>query len=490
MAVGPVITKSAYQAGIQCPRRLYYLYNPPDGFVPDKEASVFALTGHEVGQHAQRAHGGGRLVGDLRRATEETRSLMGDPSVPAIFEATFAHEDTLVRVDVLRRVGRDQWALIEVKSSTEPKDEHYSDVAFQRWVLGQAGVRVAATELMHIERTYVYGGGDHDYAQLFTRVDIGPEVADLQGAIPGQLAAYRCCLEAATPPDVETGPHCEKPVRCEFAGVCHGEADLDGIGALPHLHATKRAQLRALGIDRVRDIPEGFRLTEKQEIVRQCLRSGRPYIGSGLKAALTGLSYPAHFVDFETFAPAIPRYAGMRPYEHIPFQWSVHTQERPDAPLTHREYLCADGSDPRRGFAESLLDAVGHDGAVVVYNARFEKGRLTDLAGWYADLAPGLAAMRERMWDLLPVVQDHVYLREFGGSFSIKRTLPALAPGFSYEGMGVSDGADAMKAYLALAEGELGSAEASQLRRDLLVYCKQDTYAMVEIVKALRALAG
>jgi predicted GNAT family acetyltransferase len=88
--------------------------------------------------------------------------------------------------------------------------------------------------------------------------------------------------------------------------------------------------------------------------------------------------YPLCFMDFETVNWAIPRFPGMRPYDHVPFQCSIHVQREPGMEPEHYEFLAADASDPRREFISSLLATLGETGAKsapVVHNAanqRFE----------------------------------------------------------------------------------------------------------------------
>jgi hypothetical protein len=190
-------------------------------------------------------------------------------------------------------------------------------------------------------------------------------------------------------------------------------------------------------------------------------------------------------MDFETFYPALPRHKGMWPYSHIPFQWSVHVREKPDAQLHHHEFLAQDESDPRLRFLETLLEVLGTTGSFVVYNRSFEAERLKDLAGWLPGYAKQIAAVQARLWDRLPVVRANVYHPEFRGSFSIKSTLPALVPEMTYEGMEVAEGGEAGLAWETLVRGKLSPDEKTRLRAALLAYCRQDTEAMVRVHDAL-----
>jgi hypothetical protein len=178
----------------------------------------------------------------------------------------------------------------------------------------------------------------------------------------------------------------------------------------------------------------------------------------------------------------------MRPYDSIPFQWSLHLVRAPGAAPEHREFLPTDGGDPRRRFLETLADSVGEPGPIVVYSG-FEARCLADLAAWFPDLAPAAERIRARLWDLLPVIRRHVYHPRFLGSFSLKHVLPALVPALSYDGMEIATGNDAGPAWDRLvrgrADGSLDDAEASRLENALRVYCRQDTLGMVELLREL-----
>jgi hypothetical protein len=204
---------------------------------------------------------------------------------------------------------------------------------------------------------------------------------------------------------------------------------------------------------------------------------------------LSGLKYPLYFADFETVNPAIPRFMGMRPYDQIPFQWSVHVLMEPGATPEHHEYIATATTDPRREFIASLCSILGKSGSILVYSA-FESQRLLDLAVWLPEFAEQIKNTQGRLWDLLPVVRNHVYHPAFAGSYSLKAVLPALVPEMTYEGMAVADGTDAGLAWDSLIREELDQTKRDRIRRALLDYCGQDTLALVRLVESLRRASG
>jgi hypothetical protein len=251
------------------------------------------------------------------------------------------------------------------------------------------------------------------------------------------------------------------------------------------LHASAAEELEELGIASIHDIPDDFELTEIQRRA-DCVQTGKPWFSPELGEVLSGLKYPLYFADFETVCPALPRFAGMHPYGHIVFQFSVHTVREPGAEPEHHEFLATDASDPRREFFSSLCHALGETGSIVVYSS-FESQRLSELAAWLPEHAAPINAIQARLFDLLPVVREHAYHPAFAGSYSIKSVLPALVPEMTYEGMQVANGQDAGLAWESLVRGRLDSGERERIREALLAYCALDTLAMVRLLDALNA---
>jgi len=476
------LSKSRFLSDLQCPKRLYLQVRQPElAAQGDAAAELVLAQGREVGLLATRAFPGGVRVEEDHRhfpeAEARTWALMDDPQVPAIFEAAFQHEDVVVRVDILERCARGAWRLIEVKSTTVAKDYHEPDVGIQAYVLRGCGLRLSDTCLMHLDRSYVFPGGEHDPRQLFQIESLAERASAMRRKIPGQLCALKEMLASDYVPEIEPGPQCEYPVACEFYDICHSPRDADWVGNLPRI-GHKAEELVAQGIESIHDIPGDFPLTAAQQRACACVKSNTAFYAPGLRAELAALAYPLYFMDFETFAPAVPRFPGMRPYDAIPFQWSVHVSRKPGGNLEHYEFLGDSGEDPREEFLVRLLDVLGNTGHIVVYNQGFESGRLRELAAWFPAYANRVEAVQARLWDLLALIRRHVYHPGFCGSFSLKAVLPALFRDMTYAGMEVADGSQAGVAYEKLAHVNLPQAEREALRRSLLAYCRQDSLAM------------
>lgn len=485
------LTKSRFLAGLQCHKQLYLeVHSPGLATPPDAQTQARLEMGIEIGELARDGFPGGFLVDvqglGIPGAIARTAELLADPNVPAIFEGMFCYADVRVRVDVLERAGGGRWRLIEVKSSTQVKEDHLDDVAIQAYVLAGAGIPLERSELVHINNQYVYPGGDLDLSQLFLRQDVTAGVAARQSEIPSRLAAMREMLAAPSPPAIEPDHHCFDPCECPFWGHCTRTKPARWVFHLPGGRRMFQ-ELVGQGIEVMDDIPAGFRLTGIQQRVKDNLE----WIGPGLKAALSAVRYPVHHLDFETFMPAIPRYADTRPYQTIPFQWSNDIVAK-DGGVRHEEYLCAERKDPREDFLRTLLASVGREGTICVYSG-YEARILRELAGAFPRYRSDIDGAMERIWDLLSVIRTHYYHPAFNGSFSIKSVLPAVVPHLRYDDLEIQEGSMASLQYSRMIFEVGDEDEKSQLRTALLKYCARDTQAMVELRKALMAkvaLAG
>jgi predicted RecB family nuclease len=175
----------------------------------------------------------------------------------------------------------------------------------------------------------------------------------------------------------------------------------------------------------------------------------------------------------------------MRPFDQLPFQWSVDVQDKQGAEPRHYEFLATTNADPRREFIETLCLALGNKGSIVVYNQGFESQRLADLAGWVPGFRTRIKKLQTRLWDLLPIIRHHVYHPAFAGSFSLKAVLPALVPQMTYTGMQVANGEEAGLAWQQVIAPGLANNERQRLRSALLAYCEQDTLGLVRLVDNL-----
>jgi predicted RecB family nuclease len=486
------ISKSKFVAGAQCLKRLYLQVHQPElAGVPDAAAVAIMEQGREVGRLARQLFAGGVEVksGDPEQAVRITRELIANPDVPAIFEAAFENGGVFVQVDILQRRKDNRWRLIEVKSTADLKEEHLDDVGIQTRVVSRSGLDLASSCLAHINRNYVFDGSSIDVRRFFKIRNLTRRVERLLPKLTFQLRAELTVLAMANAPNLPTGRHCTDPITCEFFDRCNPPLPNDHVGYLPRIRASAVEELQGIGVESIHDIPEDFSLTERQRRACTSVQTGQPWFSAELGEELSRLKYPLFFMDFETINPAIPRFAGMRGFDQLPFLWSLHVQRQPDAEPEHIEFLATDRSDPRREFINSLCGALGESGGIVVY-AAFESQRLSELATWLPEFADRVENIQRRLWDLLPAIRNHVYHPAFAGSYSLKYVLPALVPEMTYEGMDVANGQGAGLAWESLIRGGLDQAKRDKIKNALLEYCGQDTLALVKVLEKLRLEAG
>ena len=420
-------------------------------------------------------------TGPLRHeeAVRTTKKALTDPHVPAIYEATFLYDAVQVKVDILERVDADKWNVIEVKSSTRVKEEHIPDVGIQYYVLKGAGLDIDRVFLMHLNNQYIYDGERLQLESLFSCSDMTDQALSCQKEISLRLAELRDMLSSDVPPNVLPHRGCNSPNPCEFWECCTGDMPGQAVMALPGISPEKIHELAAMGIREIGDIPESFSLTPKQERARTCVRNIKEYVERELEDELQDVEFPLHFLDFETLGLAIPRYAGTRPYQTIPFQWSDHILNE-DGTIEHKEYLCEEDKDPREEFTSTLLDALGRKGSIFVYTT-YEHGVLKELAENLPLRHDEILAILARLKDLCDIIRTYYYHPEFRGSFSLKSVLPAMLPEMSYENLSIQEGQEAGLEYLRMIDPSTAPEEKEEIKKDLLIYCGHDTLAMLKI---------
>ncbi len=490
--VVPRLSKSKFLSGLQCHKRLYLEIRQPElAEPPDPATQAMFAMGTEIGMLAQRRFPGGVLVAPTLRprdaAVALTAKLLQDPDVPAIFEGAFEYEGVMVRVDILERVraaeeNRSAWRLIEVKSSARVKDVHLHDLAIQRHVLIGAGLDLAGTCLMHIDTGYFYEGGEVDLEALFALEDVSTVVAERQGKVPEQLEAMKSILLESRPPVIEPDDRCHSPYECPFWANCTKDKPLRWIY---HLPGSKKVvqQLVQEGITIIDDIPD----TANLSIMQRRVKDNVEWVSASLASVLQSVEYPVHHLDFETVMLAIPKFSRMKPYQSIPVQWSNHI-ELSSGEITHHEFLHGEATEPRRQWAERLLESLGEQGTIVVYSS-YEEAMMRQVAEAFPELRNAFSSVIKRLWDLYPVIKEHYYHPAFQGSYSIKSVLPVMVPELSYRDLQIQEGAQAASEYYRMVFIEEDWIEQARIKDALLQYCARDTMAMVRLRRALKEKA-
>ncbi|HZE18794.1 MAG TPA: DUF2779 domain-containing protein [Candidatus Angelobacter sp.] len=486
----PLLSKSRFMAGLQCPKRLY-LECYEGGLREPLSPATRALfeAGSRVGLVARGLFAGGVKIGEegapYDQVVRETHVAIARPEARAIYEAAFLHDNMRVRVDILAPAGGGAWDLIEVKSSSGFKEEYLPDVGIQLHVLEGAGVPIRRVCVVHVNSQYVYEGGPYVLERLFAVRDVTAEARKVLPKLRAALEQMRAPLWAWEPPDTPVGPQCKKPYVCPFHTHCHRDGPEFPIEKMPRLNPKLLRALREADIDDIRDIPEDFEgLTDLHRRIRASIITGRIHQDPELKQALAGLTPPVHFLDFETCNPALPRFVGTRPFQQVPFQWSDHVIGA-DGLVAHHEFLHREESDPRVPLVTALVSALGTEGPIVVYSG-FEARIVRALADEVPARSAELHAIADRMVDLLELIRAHYYHPDFKGSFSIKDVLPALIEDLDYDDLEIREGSQAATGFIEMIDGGTSAEKRKALQCALLAYCKRDTEAMVRLFQKLR----
>jgi hypothetical protein len=484
-----IISKSKYVAGLQCPLLLWYIYNRPDQLPPiDAERQMLFDQGHLIGEYAKLLFPDGVQINhnnSFSAGLQSTQAALKNRQ--PIFEGAFCVDDLYARADILVPSGATSWDLIEVKSSTGIKDENYLDVAFQYHVYSQAGLKLDRVYLLYLNKHYLRLG-KLDLSQLFVKSDLTADIKDKYlRFVPEKIAELRKIIDTPTPPEKELAPHCLHPYECHLKPECWKSLPEKSVLTLYH-DKERGFELLKNGIAKLADIPEDLNLNEKQNVQVRTVKNGQPFIDiEAIKRFLGTLRYPVSYLDFETFQSPIPLFEHTKPYQQIPFQFSLHLRSGPGEELQHFSFLADGNNDPRPAFLAELKKLLGASGSIVAYFAPFELGRLKECAEAFPEYAEWINSLTPRVVDLIEPFKDFSYYHpDQNGSCSIKKVLPVLTD-LSYKEMPIGDGGTASREYFRVTYTE-NNQDKAMVRKNLEKYCGLDTLAMVEIVRKLKEL--
>ena len=485
-----LLSKTNFLRGLQCYKYLWTAAHEPKGIPATDAATQFTFDqGHEVGELAKKLFPTGIDIptGDFSANIRITREnmLSGRP----LFEAGLMAGTIFCRPDILDPAGTGEWDIIEVKSSTGVKDINIWDVAFQRLCCQSLGMKIRACRVARINNQYVRQG-EIDPRQLFTIEDVTERVNVYSEGLSRRVDEMVAVMRRKQCPEVGIGPYCGDPYPCPLQPACWAFLPEHSIFDL-YYGGKKCFELFKNGVTGIADIPADYELNGKQQIQVNSVCGGEEYVDRlEIQSFLDLLQYPIYYLDFETFGSALPLFDGTRPFQTIPFQFSVHMVPHIGGEVAHFSYLADGRGDPRPALAAGLREVLGDSGSIVAYSAIFEKSVLNDLAEALPQYRAWVDGLQERIVDLLkPFSNFHYYHPGQRGSASLKNVMPALT-GISYEGLAINDGRVAAAAYMAATCGETTEDERRSIRQALEEYCGQDSGGMVEIINRLTAIVA
>ena len=506
------LSKSRYTLFRQCAKALWLKIHKPELQEIDVSTQAAFERGNEVGDLAMQRFGDFVEVTTLKpdggldlKAMIDKTSEEIQKGTSVICEASFSVNGHYCAVDILRNTAGG-WAIYEVKSSsfsptngdTKELEKYIPDIAYQKWVLTQSGINVTGTYLVCLNKDYVRHGA-LDLQKLFVEIDMGDMIAEEYAHVPALVDKAIDVINKPDEPEQDLWENCHKPYDCAFWDYCkrlHGIPKNEPT-VFDLYRANFDVQLKHYRAGRIRfEDLLNEKLTDAQRRQVECTLQQKELINpNGIRAFLNKLSFPLYFLDFETMQDAVPQYEGTKPYQQIPFQYSLHIRpNRDNDNYEHREFLApSDGRDPRRALAEQLCRDIPMDVCTIAYNKGFECGRINELAIIFPDLAKHLHNIANHIVDLIePFRGGHYYVPAMGGSNSIKSVLPALFPNdpcLNYHNLSelCQNGGDAMTIFPRIKDMTLD--EAAAAREALLRYCELDTWAMVVIWERLLEVA-
>lgn len=489
-----ILSKSNYLLGIQCPRLLWVNINDKKRIpVPDEINQKKFNDGNVVGELAKKVFPEGQNVPneDFKQNLEETERLIKKRIT--LFEPSFSVDNLYSRADILVPAEEDEWDIIEVKSATKVKDINLHDVSFQKYVYEKVGLKIRKCFLMHINNEYCFNG-QIEPKELFVQTEITEGVKEFSEGIENRIAEMKKIINSDKEPCCKIHIKCDDPYECAIKDECWNSIPENNVFDFYRMLKKKCFELYDGGIVCLTDVPESVKLNDKQQIQKRLAHNGGVYINkTEINNFLKNLEYPIYYLDFETINPILPKFNGMKPYQRIPFQFSLHIQKKEGGEIEHISFLTDGTYDPRPKFLQALKDNLGSAGSILVYNQGFEKGVMNESATAFPEFEKWFNEnILPRVKDLWDVFKNfHYYDSKQKGSASIKYVLPVMSD-LSYKDLEhIQKGDQASYEYERVTyDPSISDEEKQKIREALEKYCELDTLAEVEIVEKLRVAVG
>ena len=468
----PDLTKTDFMLYLQCPKSLWLKNHKPEVYRNYKKLDHSLRTdGYEVETYTQPL-------------------FLGNTSPQVCFQCPLRTDEGMsTYVDVLEKNHDGTYNLYEVKSSTNIKDNHIKDACFQTIASEESGLSVRNVFIIHVNANYVRGA-TVDPHQLLQKVCVTRKVRNCEAETRAEIAGALTLLSEDAID--ERGCECYWKTRsnhCDAFNHFNRIPQKNSVWELTRISENKLRILLNQDIKRLESIPQDITLNAKQSAQVHSARTGGPIVQKQpIADMLNTLVFPLYFLDYETASGAVPKMPDTKPWQHIPFQFSLHILHE-NGSLEHKDYLsktltlCG-----VKDVLHALCDSVGSVGSVIVWHAQFEKSRNCEMGKLFPEYRDHLEDINRRIFDLEDIFKEAYIDARFCGSTSIKKVLPVMCPHLSYENLEVQDGMQAMEQWFVMLNAT-GSNRLA-IRNALLEYCELDTYAMVKLYCALLNLSN
>lgn len=493
------LTKTKINSGLRCLKKLWF-----DSHEAAEQNDEYLIrAGNRFGERIKKIYGEGldlSEIKDISLAVQKTKEAIDSKDVDTIYEAAFIYEETLVRTDVLIR-KKNGWELLEAKSSGKKKEEHIPDIAIQSFVVRKSGVQLSNVKLILINPEFIYTGKE-DYKNLINdKEDITEEVIQEEKNIINHINELKIITDLSTPsPTVPMGKQCNKPHGCEYKSRCESLLPKSANAPytiIPYQSKKLKEYCEKENIIDLIKVPDELLDAERkgyankfQKIIKYAHKNNKAWVNPDLKQNLE-FDWPVYFLDFETVQQNIPLIIGTKPFEALPFQWSLHkweSQEKSILSIEGDSFLDFSSQDIERKLIESLLKVVGTKGNIFAHNMIYEKKILEHLMNkeCHKDLKNEIANIIERLEDTLKLTRENFYDPRMNGSWSLKDIVNAVPDSIGYNELGaINDGNEAQLAWFVCTEKDTSKEEIERQSALLKEYCSKDTLNLYYLLKHL-----
>lgn len=495
-----LITKSRFLAYQMCPKDAWFRIHKPELEEFEISTTVQGIMdqGVEVEEYSKKLKLFSGFIEVKSRGFSEFKKEVDDlmkNKTPVIYQPSFAIDGYMIRCDfIVYNLKTNKWDLYEVKGTNSKKEnkeprDHISDLAFQTIVLEHYGVDVGDSYIVHLNKEYIRDE-ELDVEQLFIVSISTDQVEEVKDDIAREMEKAKIYLNQETEPKDGCDCHfCGRSSHCDTFSISHPEVpeysvhDLSRIG----LSKGKLQHLVENGIYHIHDIEDisDFSDTQQNQIITH--KTDKEIINKeGIAEIIDGYTYPLYFFDYETFAPAVPIYAGFKTYQRIPIQLSLHIIDKKGGPVRHVEYLQKENKDPSVDVAKLLNETILPGGTILAWNVSFERSVTREIAERLPEYEIILDRICGQMKDLRDIFSEQHYVhKDFRGSSSIEAVMEVLLPEMTYDHLPYT-GADVGVVWWNDIVNEGPEPKDRENKMHLILeYCKQDTFVMVEIFRIL-----
>ncbi len=489
-----VISRSSYSRGSRCPKSLWLHRNRSKDTrnLPNEGKLIKLASNQLVDSAAQLFPSESYLCARVNpegtknwNTSVEATQLAIENGVTVLAYPSFYGMDLMCDIHYLQKNKSGSWKAFIVKSSTKISDNSKENATFQLHTLREAGLKISHFYVLTINTKY-NRSEKIDYHQLFKKTDVLPTLNKLENELKSTLKELRKTLKLETSPDLPIGEYCLSPYSCEFKSKCWKHVPENSVFNLRRVSRETKFKWWNSGVKTIDELKHskfeaGSLLSETQ---------AEEYVDhESLTEFMSHIQFPILFLDFEGYLPALPPFPGVKPFQIIPFLFAAYKCESIDGSLTFHSYIGTPKQDPRRQFADALIEICAASETILVYDPMTEKQVIRGLIREYPELANDLDSILNKIIDLAkPIANKHFYLPAMKGLSSMKHVLPAVDPTNSYKSLSVQSGRAASQLYQILCDDQHDKNEKLELD-NLVEYCKMDVYGLVQVYNAfLKAL--